>query len=85
MIGDEGMYICLDCQRLFGQPKEWEETHNLDTPPYEHWSGCPYCQSDYAEAYRCDNCGRWIESDYIKINDNRYCECCFDKYELGEE
>ena len=79
------MYVCLDCQRTFTEPTRWEETHGLDYGPYEHWTGCPYCSGPYAETYPCDFCGEWIDGSYIKIDDKRYCENCYDKYEIGEE
>lgn len=85
MIGVIKLYICLDCGELFSEPDYWEETHGLDHGPYEKWSGCPHCHSPYAETYRCKRCGEWIEGSYIKIDDDRYCEYCYDKYELGEE
>lgn len=43
------MYRCNDCGLEFDTPDEWEETHGLDTPPYEHISGCPGCGGDYEE------------------------------------
>jgi hypothetical protein len=85
MIGVEIMYVCLECHTVFEDPKSWVETHGLDCGPYEQWSGCPHCGSAYTEAHRCSCCTEWIDGDYIKINDNRYCENCYDKYELGEE
>lgn len=44
------MYKCCDCGNIFEYPTEWYETHGLDTPPYEHWSGCPRCCGSYEEA-----------------------------------
>ena len=85
MIGVDKMYICLECKSIFNEPEKWVETHGLSSPPYESWSGCPYCRGSYAETYQCERCGEWIEGSYIKIDDNRYCEYCYDKYELGEE
>ena len=79
------MFICLKCNRLFEEPKRYVETHGLDTPPYEEYYGCRYCGSTYADAYECECCGRYIDSNYIKINDLRYCQDCYVEYELGEE
>ena len=79
------MFICLECGYVFSEPEYWEETHGLDYGPYEKWSGCPRCRSSYAETYPCDRCGEWIDGAYIKIDDKRYCEYCYDKYEPGEE
>ena len=60
------MYICLDCNKLFDSPKKYVvETHGLDTPPYETWTGCPSCGGSYVSATKCDECG-----DYV------YCNIC---------
>lgn len=85
MIGVDKMYVCLDCQKIFDDPEYWEEKHNLDTPPYEKLSGCPYCGGAYANAYECSHCGDWIVDNYIKIGEKRYCQDCYCEYELGEE
>ena len=86
MIGDDIMYICLDCQKTFSNPECWEEKHNLDSPPYESFSGCPYCHGGYTETYSCSCCGRWIDGVYIKLEDGeRICENCYITYELGDE
>lgn len=39
-------FFCRDCNRYFDNPKFYEETHGLDSPPYERISICPYCESD---------------------------------------
>lgn len=86
MIGDDEVYICLDCQRLFDEPKRHIERHGLDTPPYEEWNGCVYCGGAYAEAQTCNYCGDYIIGDYIKTADGyRYCEDCFTRMEIGDE
>ena len=80
------MFICFDCGNVFDTPKHWQETHGLDTPPYEHRSGCPSCGGTYAQAYRCDCCDEWIDGDYIKTdNDQRICKDCYAYMELGDE
>ena len=80
------MWICLDCNKLFAYPKHYTDTHGLDDPPYECYSGCPYCGGAYAETYECDCCGEWITGEYIKAEDgNRYCENCYTTMELGDE
>ena len=79
------MYICLDCGCIFDEPKHWTETHNLDSPPYEEWSGCPSCGGDYAETFRCDECGDWIFGEYVCVkNGNKYCENCYSIEEIGK-
>ena len=80
------LFVCLECGNVFEEPYEWEETHNLDSPPYEQWSGCPYCKGDYVKAHRCNCCDEWITDSYIKTDDDkRYCENCFTKINLGDE
>ena len=53
------MYRCCECGNLFeeGEQAVWEETHGLDSPPYEAWSGCPVCKGGYEEVYQCKDCG----------------------------
>lgn len=80
------MYVCVDCGLIFEQPKDYVETHNLDTPPYEEWSGCPKCAGYYTEAFSCDYCGEWIDDVYIKTDDDRrYCLNCYTVHNLGDE
>ena len=80
------MWICLDCGRVFENPRRYVDSHGLDTPPYEEWEGCPSCGGAYAEAYECDGCGEWITGEYIKTkNDERFCENCYTQMTLGDE
>ena len=80
------MWICLDCRETFEEPKRYVETHNLDTPPYEIFYVCPYCNGNYVEAHMCDMCGYYINGEYIKlVSGERICEDCYTKYELGDE
>ena len=69
------MYRCENCGNLFeeGEQAEWEETHGLDTPPYEKWSGCPVCKGDYEEVYQCKKCGDWHSEDELY---DGWCEKC---------
>lgn len=79
------MYICRACGNVFENPKEYIESHGLDTPPYERWKGCPVCGGNYAYARQCDGCGDYISYDYIKIGDQRYCQDCYEFLEPGDE
>ena len=79
------MYVCIECGKIFTEPDYWEERHGLDTGPYEHFSGCPICNGNYMDAYRCDECDEWITDEYIKIGEKRYCQDCYLIYNLGEE
>lgn len=80
------MFICLDCGAIFCDTKHYVEKHNLDTPPYEEWNGCPMCGGSYAEAHECDECEHWITGEYIKTaSGRRVCENCYSVMDLGEE
>lgn len=67
------MYRCEECGHLFeeGEESRWVETHGLDTPPYEEWSGCPLCKGSYEEIKPCKICGSY-DHDYGE----EYCNVC---------
>lgn len=69
------MYKCCECGNLFeeGEQAVWEETHGLDSPPYEKWSGCPICKGDYEEVHQCKGCGDWHTDDELY---DGWCEKC---------
>lgn len=69
------MYRCVSCGNLFeeGEQAVWEETHGLDSPPYEKFSGCPVCKGDYEEVYQCRDCGDWHSEDELY---GGWCEKC---------
>ena len=69
------MYRCENCGNLFeeGEQAVWEETHGLDSPPYEKLSGCPVCRGDYEEVYQCKECGDWHSEDELY---DGWCEKC---------
>lgn len=72
------MYACLDCGGIFEYPKQYKESHGLDSPPYETWSGCPLCGGDYVKTARCDQCGDWITGAYAELKDGTIiCEECY--------
>lgn len=81
------LLVCIECGEIFDEPVYWEETHGLDTPPYEQWSGCPHCRGSYTEAYKCDCCDEWIRTErYFKTEeDKRYCDDCVRIMYLGDE
>ena len=73
------MYLCLDCERVFDDPTAYLERHNLDTAPYEQWTGCPYCGGAYVDAMACDLCNHWITDEYIELKDGTViCEHCYE-------
>ena len=69
------MYRCVDCGNLFeeGEQAVWEETHGLDSPPYEKWDGCPVCRGGYEEVHQCKECGDWHSDDELYEG---WCETC---------
>ena len=72
------MFLCLDCNRVFEEPKQHIDRHGLDAPPYEIWSCCPYCGGDYVSTTSCDVCGEWISGEYIQTaNDDYICSKCY--------
>lgn len=73
------MMICVECERVFDQPKHIMERHGLDTPPYEEYDGCPYCfGTNIHPARQCDVCGKWLTGGYIKTFDRqRICDDCY--------
>ena len=76
----------MECGRIFDEPRCYVETHGLDTPPYEVYYGCPKCAGSYAEAYKCDECNKWIDGSYIKTTlGQRICENCYSIMEIGDE
>ena len=79
------MLVCLDCGHIFNEPTHYSESHGFDFGSYEEWNGCPKCSGAYTKAYKCNCCGKWITNDYVKIEDKRYCELCYQVYELDEE
>ena len=69
------MYRCCECGNLFeeGEQAVWEETHGLDSQPYEKWSGCPVCGGDFEEVHQCKECGGWHTDDELYSG---WCEKC---------
>lgn len=80
------MYICLDCNTTFLSPRQYTETHGLDSPPYESYWGCPQCGGAYIEAYECDRCGQYILEDYIELDDGTLiCDECYEVKNIRDE
>lgn len=69
------VYKCLECGHIFesGEQAEWQETHGLDCPPYERWSGCPICKGGYEETEKCRICGGEFLPDELECG---ACEGC---------
>lgn len=82
---DEEFYVCLGCGCVFQTPTEYVEKHGLDSPPYEHFTGCPSCGSAYVPAIYCDHCGNAITGEYVKVqNGDVYCEECYTVQDIGD-
>jgi formylmethanofuran dehydrogenase subunit E len=63
---------------VFQNPNDYVETHGLDTPPYEHFTGCPVCGGNYVPYKQCDYCGNPILDGYVVIKSGEvYCENCY--------
>ena len=72
-------YKCLECGHIFeeGEQAVLEETHGLDTPPYERWYVCPICNGSYEETVRCAICGaEHLENELS----GGVCDECIDEY-----
>lgn len=79
------MYLCLDCERTFYETKEFVERHGMHIPPYETWTGCPYCGGVYVEAVSCDLCGGWITGEYVELKDDTIvCDNCYDVRDIND-
>lgn len=79
------MYVCMDCGKLFDEPKIIKEPNEFGTP-YETFAACPHCGGNFTTAHICTICGDYITDNYIKLdNGNRVCNNCYLNYELGEE
>lgn len=73
-------YKCLECGNIFedGEQARWEETHGLDCPPYEKWSGCPICKGSFEETKQCKICGGEFFED--ELNGGCVCEDCVESH-----
>lgn len=79
------MYLCLECDNIFDEPKRYTETHGLASPPYETWEGCPYCGEMYVETCQCDICGNWVNGEYVECKDGTIiCEDCYSIKHIGD-
>lgn len=50
----------------------------MGAPPYEYFSGCPYCKGIYTEAIVCNECGKYIDEYQSNIyKGKKYCDECY--------
>ena len=74
------MFICLDCFLLFETECDIKEDYG------EKRTGCSKCGGAYTTAFRCSECGEYIDSRYIKTaNKKRICEECYEELQIGDE
>ena len=79
-------YVCVECGSVFRKVKHYTERHGLDSPPYEHYSGCPVCGGAYVPVKYCDCCNREITNDYIKTDDGHYyCDDCYSVRNVADD
>ena len=69
------MFKCCECGHLFeeGEQAVWEEKHGFIDGPFEKWSGCPLCKSDYEEVHQCKECEDWHTENELY---DGWCEKC---------
>ena len=74
------MYICLECGATFESPSHYREYRGecFGYPSYEECVACPCCGGDFVETYECDSCGKWIDGEYVKVGNDRYCSDCYE-------
>lgn len=69
------MKICNECGSTFEDDAVavWNERHGFSEPPYENWTGCPFCYGGYEEAKQCERCGDYHREESIY---NNWCLDC---------
>lgn len=79
------IFVCLNCQHLFENPKKIIETHGFTDGVYENQYCCPRCNGSFVETDFCDCCGKYITGKYIKTKQgNKFCEHCYTEYKLTD-
>lgn len=79
-------HVCVECGMVFDEAKRFTETHGFDTPPYEHYTGCPFCGGAYIPVKYCDCCRREIINDYVRTDDGHiYCEDCYSVRNIADD
>ena len=81
------MYVCIEdmCNYVFEEPTEWEESHGLESRPYEKFSACPACGGDYVETKRCDECCDWVISKFVRTGSGGiFCDDCYSIEDIRE-
>lgn len=77
------MYLCLNCNALFERQKQYAEKYSWEDADQIKF-GCPSCGGEYVETYECDQCGKYIMDDYIKIIDGSLvCEECYQRKSIA--
>jgi formylmethanofuran dehydrogenase subunit E len=79
------IYTCLECGLAFDEPQEYCEFHELDSPPYENYKGCPNCGGVFINSVICTVCNQYITDDYIHVVDGQdICENCYTNCHIYE-
>ena len=79
------MYVCVNCGQLFEMPAHVTEKHGFDYPPYEEVAMCPFCGGDFVETYQCEECGEYIDGEYIQLaNGECYCQNCYEVLDVRD-
>ena len=72
------MLICLECGKVFGYKEvavRKKACGKFDgVTSYKRVCVCPFCEGDYEEAEKCDECGEWFAT--FELNENHLCEEC---------
>lgn len=76
------MYKCYNCGEVFESPDSHEEGRG------EFWgvscsetiSGCPHCDGEYEEAFKCEKCGEYFFEDEMH---GSMCDSCIDNYKYN--
>ena len=83
----EETYICLECKKIFEEPKTYVEDltpgYNSEGGWFRHeYYACPYCEGAYRNAVKCDICDEYVNSEEVEYIDNeRICKKCIDQLE----
>lgn len=75
------MYICLDCDKVFEEPKVHYDHHPYGmTYATEEWWSCPYCgESNIDIMVECSRCGEPLAKDSANVGEDLMplCDCCW--------
>jgi formylmethanofuran dehydrogenase subunit E len=76
------MFICLECNEVFEEPKVVYEHHPYGmTYATEEWRVCPHCgDSNIDIAVECSRCGEYIAKEEAYTEGKKYlCDFCYEE------